>query len=233
MTNRWIKLYASTVTDTIFNDRDSDTLKVWIWILVSVFYKSTTIFIGNQQVEFEPGQMPFGRKAASMELNINESKVYRIVKKLERKGCISIFSTKKYSIITVTNWDKYQHTDYELLKDNKRTTDEQQMNTIKKEKNIKNDYNISSSLTPARESNDPYTTPQVMGGTLGRNVLVLSDEQLDSLLQMMPLDTFHYYCNKLTDFMIEKKRKVNDHYGLIVNWFKEDYGRRGEVLYNE
>ena len=113
MANRWVKLYASTVTDAIFNDRDSDTLKVWIWILISTFYKPTTIFIGNQEVDFSPGQMPFGRKAASVRLGLDENKVYRIVKKLERKGCIRITSTNKYSIITVTNWSRYQNVWYE------------------------------------------------------------------------------------------------------------------------
>ncbi len=237
MANRWVKLYASTLVDTIFNDADAATFKTWMWILVKVFFKPTTIFIGNQQVELKAGQMPFGRKAAAMELKINESKLYRIIKKLEKKGCISIESNNKFSIITVTNWGKYQCYEYQYSDDEQtdsnRTADEQQMNTIKNIKNNKNVYNISSSHTPVREDENPYTKPQVMGGTLGRNVLVLSEEQMDDLLEIMPLDTFHYYCNKLTDFMIDKNRKVNDHYGLILKWFNEDYGKRKETFYNE
>ena len=96
MKDRWIKLYASTLTDAVFTDTDSDTLKVWIWILLSVFYKPNTVFVGNKQVELLPGQMIFGRKAAGIKLGIHPSKVYRIVQKLAKKGCISIKTTKKY-----------------------------------------------------------------------------------------------------------------------------------------
>ena len=250
MKDRWIKLYASTLTDAVFTDTDSDTLKVWIWILLSVFYKPNTVFVGNKQVELLPGQMIFGRKAAGIKLGIHPSKVYRIVQKLAKKGCISIKTTKKFSVITVNNWAEYQNGegvdnygkavdnsvdksvdkicfDEEFAPEwnNKRTEDEQQMNTIKKEKNVKNEYNISSSLPPAREEEDPEKIPRVIGGTLGRNALVLSDEQFNHLLEIMPFDKFNYYCQKLADFIVEKKRNVNNHYDLIKGWFYEDYGR--------
>jgi len=109
--------------------------------------------IGLQEVELEKGQFIFGRKVAANELKMSESKTYRLIKKLETMQNLNIKANNKYSIITIENWELYQFDEnkneqqFEQQMNNKRTTNEQQMNTnknIKNNKNNKNNNNIYS-----------------------------------------------------------------------------------------
>ena len=97
--------------------------------------------VGQQIVKLKKGEFVFGRSKASEELKMTESTVYKYIKLLEKLQMISINSNTKFSVISIEKWEEYQ---VEELKDNNKvTTEEQQSNTNKNVKNIKN--NISSS----------------------------------------------------------------------------------------
>lgn len=63
---------------------------------------------------------------------------------------------------------------------------------------------------------------EYMGGTLGKGVVLLTDEQRDSLLDIMGFDAFNHYIDKLATFIIEKDAKVKNHYQTILKWYEED-----------
>lgn len=63
---------------------------------------------------------------------------------------------------------------------------------------------------------------EFMGGTLGKGVVLLSETQRDSLLEILGLDAFNFYVEKLANFIIDKKATVGNHYGTILKWAKED-----------
>ena len=63
-----------------------------------------------------------------------------------------------------------------------------------------------------------------MNGTLGKGVVLLSEEQMDDLLDKMGLDGFDYYVEKLADFILRKQVKVSNHYGTILKWWEQDKG---------
>ena len=63
---------------------------------------------------------------------------------------------------------------------------------------------------------------EFMGGTLGKGVVLLTEEQKDSLLEKLGLDGFNYYVEKLARFIIDKKATVSNHYATILKWAKED-----------
>ena len=69
---------------------------------------------------------------------------------------------------------------------------------------------------------DPENNVTVMGGSLGKGVLLLSQEQMDDLLDRMGIETFDYYADKLSRFIIEKKARVKNHYETILKWWSED-----------
>ena len=239
MDKTWIKLYRSILTDDIFTNPEN--LKVWIWILCRTYFEPKTVVVGRQQVDLKTGQMLYGRKTAALQLHMNENKVYRIIRFLKDKGCIDVEGFSRYSIITVKNWSIYQgsgnffnQTDEQQMNNN-RTADEQQVNTIKNLNNYNNLNNINnfSSLPCACEDEDDefdedycisnYSVPMPMGGTLGKGVLMLSEEQRDHLLDIMPVDLYDHYLDKLSTWIVKKKRKVADHYNLILKWYREDY----------
>lgn len=66
------------------------------------------------------------------------------------------------------------------------------------------------------------STVRVLGGELGKNVVFLSDEQFSDLLERMDLETFNYYVDKLSDFIIKNDAHVKNHYETILKWWHED-----------
>ena len=66
-----------------------------------------------------------------------------------------------------------------------------------------------------------------VGGALGKGVILLSDAQIDSLLDVMGLDAFDYYVDKLSSFILKNGAKVKNHYETILKWWHEDAAVRG------
>lgn len=94
-----------------------------------------------------------------------------------------------------------------------------------KEKEIEKEKESRVEVPPQ----DERDKVQILNGKLGKGVLVLSDNQFDSLVEKMPIDIFHYYVEKLADFIINKNAVVKDHYGTILKWYEEDYGKKGDL----
>ena len=72
------------------------------------------------------------------------------------------------------------------------------------------------------------TNVKVVGGALGKNVVFMSDNQIADLLEMMDLDTFDYYVDKLSSFIIKNDAHVKNHYETILRWWEEDSTLRGQ-----
>ena len=66
-----------------------------------------------------------------------------------------------------------------------------------------------------------------LGGELGKGVVLLNDDQIGSLLDMMGVDAFDYYVDKLSSFIIKNGAKVKNHYETILKWWNEDAAVRG------
>lgn len=67
----------------------------------------------------------------------------------------------------------------------------------------------------------------VLGGELGKGVVFISNAQMADLLDKMDIDTFNYYVDKLSNFIIEKGAHVRNHYETILKWWQEDGAIRG------
>ena len=67
---------------------------------------------------------------------------------------------------------------------------------------------------------------KAIGGELGKNVVFLSDGQIEDLLDKMSIDTFDYYVDKLSCFIIKNNAKVKNHYETILKWWQEDSATR-------
>ena len=62
----------------------------------------------------------------------------------------------------------------------------------------------------------------VVGGELGKNVVFLSEAQIADLLDQMGVETFDYYVDKLSNFIIKNDANVKNHYETILKWWHED-----------
>lgn len=63
-----------------------------------------------------------------------------------------------------------------------------------------------------------------MKGELGKGVVMLTDAQVEDLLNRLDLDGFDYYVDKLASFIIKNGAKVKNHYETILKWWREDSG---------
>lgn len=63
---------------------------------------------------------------------------------------------------------------------------------------------------------------KVVGGSLGKGVVYLTDSQLHDLMDRLGLDAFNRYVDRLATFIIDKKAHVKNHYETILKWYEED-----------
>ena len=63
---------------------------------------------------------------------------------------------------------------------------------------------------------------KVLNGELGKGVVFLSDAQISDLLEKMGLETFDYYVNRLSTFIIKNNANVGKHYDTILDWWNKD-----------
>lgn len=145
----WIKLHRK-VSENQFCYGDSERLGFWIYLLVLANHKPNTFLLGNQEVSVKEGQFATGRKRLSEITGVSEMKVERWLTYLENAQQIGQQKYNKYRVITIRKWGTYQQDEQENAQqlNNRRTTDEQQMNTNKNDKNEKNIY-LNAQDSPA------------------------------------------------------------------------------------
>ena len=61
-----------------------------------------------------------------------------------------------------------------------------------------------------------------IGGELGKNVVYLTDRQMEVLIDRLGLDAFDRYVDRLATFIIEKGAHIKSHYDTILKWYNED-----------
>jgi len=61
-----------------------------------------------------------------------------------------------------------------------------------------------------------------MYGVLGQGVVMLSEKEQESLLDLLGLEGFDKYVRKLSNFILMHNAKIKDHYATILRWWEED-----------
>ena len=115
--------------------KSTDHLAVWIYLLLKATHTERDIIFEGERITLKPGQFTTGRKVISQEwgINVNESKIQRILKTFEIEQQIEQQTTPRCRLISILNWQEYQLGEQlnEQQVNNKRTLN-------KKDKNEKN-----------------------------------------------------------------------------------------------
>jgi len=135
----WIRIHRKLIEASWFNK--SEYVHLWLYLLLKANHQDKEVFVGNEKVVVKRGQLLTSRSKLSEVVHIQENKIYRILKCFENEHQIEQQKTKKYTVISILNYDAYQKSEQviEQPTNSKRTTDEQSMNT---NNNDKNDNNI-------------------------------------------------------------------------------------------
>lgn len=211
--NGFVKLHRKMIewgwySDCVVKD-------VFLHILMVAAYKP-----GHYRgYEIKPGQAIIGRKKMAEELGFSEQQVRTALKKLESTGEISIFSTNKFSIVTVENWAFYQGDEKEnnqQVTNNQPTSNQQVTNNQPHLKNVKNVKNV-------KKEKNIYIRP-----ALGEfeNVLI-TEEELEKLKERFPYD-WQDRIERLSEYMKSKGKRYKSHYATVLTWAKKDEDRKAK-----
>lgn len=241
----WIKLYLKTFRTSrkisaIERMKNGDTIIV-IWLKLLCLAGE----INDDGAVYITPQMPFDSISLSDELKKPRAIVDKAINVFQD---LDMIIKDDAGFIQIINWEKYQSTDKlaELREYNRIA--QQKHREKKRSKNVNdnvNDKSMTNNATSqscqdieeegeedkefhsfdhsiARENKDRVKR-ELMGGELGGGVVMLSDAEMDYLLDELSFDEFNYYVGVVRD--CEKngqKYKKKTHFQAILDMAKKD-----------
>ena len=162
MDSGYIKLWRKTLKSIVWQDQN--LFRLWVYCLMKASYKETSELVRYSNVKLEPGQFVFGRHIASQETGLSERTIRTCIKCLKATNKVTIKTTKRFSIVTVINWEAYQsqekardqqsdqQSDQEATKRRPRGDHIQEVKNVKNGKKVKN---TPSSPAPQNMQKNP------------------------------------------------------------------------------
>jgi hypothetical protein len=146
--NGFIKLHRSILKWEWYTD--ANTFIVFIHLLLNAQWEDSRY----RGYEVPRGSLVVGRKKLAKELKISERSVRTSLEHLKSTNEITIKSTNKFSIISITNWEKYQGMDVKIDQpnDQRPTNNRPTTDHIKEIKNIRNKELYNSNLELYRKN---------------------------------------------------------------------------------
>ena len=148
MEQGFIKLHRSILDWEWWED--DNTLKVFLYLLLNANYENSRY----RGYEVPRGSLVVGRKKMSETLHLSEREIRTAISHLKSTNEVTTKATNKFTILTITNWEKYQGFDLGATNKatnkatNERPTSDQQATTYKEIKNIRNKENKNNIFTP-------------------------------------------------------------------------------------
>lgn len=213
MNNGWIKLHRKLRDNPIYSSPKA--LHVWIECLLRACHEQKTFYSKSTKIILKPGEFVMGRDEFGKNIGISGSTAWRWLQIFKADSMIDIKTSTKGSVVTVLKWEEYQKVDSEV--DNKRTADEQRMNTNKNDKNVKNDKNPPLGERPPIEGeileeknfgNKKSMTPDVLG-------------ELAERFQV-PIDFVENSWDTASNWLTAKGKIQKDYKAFFTNWLKKD-----------
>lgn len=136
----WVKFHRKMIEWEWFTD--VNTCHLFLYCLL----RANTTESSFRGIKLNAGEFIAGRKSISTSTGLSEMQIRTSLNKLILTKEITIKSTNKFSIISITNWKSYQGSNQQVTSNttNKQPTSNQQVTTDKEYKNIriKEDKNI-------------------------------------------------------------------------------------------
>lgn len=221
----WIKLHRGLLKSYISSDPHA--LSLWIHLLLLAQHKPSEFIFNGKLVKLKAGQLLTGRKKLAVNSGISENKIFRLLKVLESEQQIEQQKTNKYTIISITNWHKYQSSEQQIEQqvNNRRTTGKQQVDTYKNDKKIKKEKN-DNNINPESPKVDPeykyfkHDNPEI---NTDIQVLLKNNEHKSLLTKLSELE-LRYWINARIEWLITKpkeaKKSTRSDYLAILKWQK-------------
>lgn len=138
----WIKLHRKALDSAVWQDQD--VWRLWTWMLLEASHKNRQHIVRKVPVTVSAGQLVFSRSIAAEATGLTERTIRTCLDALVTLGNVTIETTNRFSVVTITKWATYQLSENEndqqddKLATNRRPTGDQPFLRNKNEKNEKN-----------------------------------------------------------------------------------------------
>lgn len=105
----WIRLYRKLLQHGVFTAKDEKLLRIFIYCLLRASHKETVVYFGHQNIPLNPGQFITSREHAASDLGYGPKTFDRKIDDLQKLGILTRSATRRFSIISITNWSCYQN----------------------------------------------------------------------------------------------------------------------------
>ena len=231
---QWIKLYID-----MFDKRKikkvrrlpagNDLLLIWIMLLAMAGKCNAGGMIYIKE------SVPFTEEDLADELDFEVNTIRLALKAFEE---LNMITTTPDGYINVIGWEEYQNVEgmdkireqtrkrVAKCRENKRLAEcnvtsnatVTQCNDIEEEGELEKEKDIHSFTLSHEEAKLKY-----LGGTLGKGVVMLSDEQVEDLLDKLSLEEFNKYVEIVADCELNgKPYKKKTHYQAILEMVAKD-----------
>lgn len=178
--------------------------------------------------------IPYTPKMLADELGFEENTVILGLQALDQLNMV----VTKNECFTISGWEEYQNTD--KLADIREQNRLRQAKYKQKQKALQSNATVTLPVTLDNaiekeieiEKEKEYHSfthdgankrREILGGTLGQGVVMLSQEQMDDLLEKLSLDEFEKYVGIVAECELKgKKYKNKTHYQAILDMVKKD-----------
>ena len=235
MQNGWVKVYRDFTRWEWYSD--IKIARVFFHLLLTVNHKATRW----QGIVIQPGQRVVSKPILAKETGLSLQEVKRVFERLKSTGEITCQATRKFTVISIVNWRKYQDAEWNSnqhlnLQINSQTTDSQPTanrqpttnnndNNNKREKNEKN-INYSTFLSDDVENILEKQQKQRYGRY--NNVLLTAEE-----VSQLKARFGSGYREKLENFSHSlelKGYRYNSHYLAMLQWYGADSPEEDDVV---
>lgn len=163
----WVKAWRKIEDHPCY--KDSEWVHVWLHLLLNATHQPWRISYCGKEITLQPGQLVTGRHSISESTGVHDSKVKRILTRLENDQQITRERSNKSSIITIVNWHLYQTIDQQSDQQNdqlltsQRPATDQQLATNKNIKNIRTEEHQNLSTLKAPKGDLPALKEFIKG----------------------------------------------------------------------
>lgn len=248
---KWIKITTDIFDDDkillIESLPEADSIIViWFKLLCLAGKQNNSgVFIMGERIAYTDKMLAtiFRRKEATVQLALQTFEQFGMIELIDgiitipnwgkHQSLDQIESKKEYMKKYMKEYREKQKRISSGEKVNSKTNSKANVSSVdksRKEKSRKEEIRVdvvveetatNSNSTKVDESVD-NSKMELMYGTLGQGVVLLTDEQRDSLLDQLGLDAFDHYVKRLANFIIDKKANVGNHYATILKWYAQD-----------
>lgn len=141
----WIKVHRALLDHWCATEPEA--LSVWVRLLCEANFENKKSMINGCLIDVERGQLVFGLDAFSKKSGVSVAKLRRIISMLESDGMISRQKTSKYSLISISCYDKYQEDDRQIA--GKSQAKDNQIAAPKEVKNLRSEEDKKDKQDPA------------------------------------------------------------------------------------